>query len=133
MEALVNLVTAGQGIASGAAGYTVFAVLETPRWDTIGAAVVSLAAVLVPVAIKAYRDWKEAGRQEHVKDIETDSRLIGAEVVRRVEAETMVRQLTAEVAELKEQVARLRCPFARDGQSMCDPSEPPGTWLKGEQ
>jgi hypothetical protein len=133
MDPIVNLATASYGLASGAAGYVVLAAVEQPRWDTALAAVVGVGAVLVPAVVRWYRDLAAARRDEHVKDVETDSTLISAEVVKRVEAETRLRFMEAEIADLRSQLEKQRCPFSTGGHAMCDPAEPPGEWLRNKE
>jgi hypothetical protein len=132
MDPIVNLATASYGLAGGAAGYTVLAAVEQPRWDTTLAAVVGVGAVMVPAVVRWYRDLAAARREEHIKDTEADSEIIGKEVVRRVEAESRLRLMEAEIVELRSQLEKQRCPFSTGGHAMCE-ADAPGEWLREKE
>jgi hypothetical protein len=132
MHTDLDPITAGYSLAGGAAGYTVLSAFESPRWDTIVAAVVGVGAVFVPSALKWYRDMAAARRDEHKKDVEVDTSLIGVEVVKRVEAETRLRLMESEIADLRVQLEAQRCPFATGGQAMCH-TDAPGEWLRAKE
>lgn len=126
---IMGIVKAGQSLADVAAVASFLAAVVADQWASVGAAVVSVGAIIIPRCIDWYRAIQEAKREQHRLDVATDTELIATEVRRRVELEEEVNRLKTSLVDLHEKLENFACPFANADGARCEPGKP-GEWLK---
>jgi hypothetical protein len=124
-EEILSLVKGGQSVADVSGVVSVLSALATDSWTAVAAAAVSVGAILIPRCLDWYKSIREAGREQHRLDIESDTRVISSQAVK-------IGMLEAKIADLEAQLADYRCPFANHDGARCSADEPPGTWLQRE-
>ena len=126
------LVMSWKGIADLAAGASVTAAFVGEAPLAIAASVVAVGSIVVPRILDWFKQMREVARQEHIRDVQSDSQLLQSEVVRRLQTEAVLRDNQQRIKDLEAKLASFSCPHA-DGQgARCHIGEPPGAWLKTE-
>ena len=108
-------------LTGGSAGVTLAMAAVQPSAVSIAASVVCAGSVIVPQIVSWYQKLKEEARNQHIKDVETDSAILHAEVVRRTQLEAHAKELESLILELKHQ----RCPFADQDGAACRQGDQP--------
>jgi len=75
--------------------------LERDTMLSLAGSIVAMGAVLMPAAIKWFKSFRAAQREEDLSDHSAHATQLAAEVIRRAEAEAKIAELERQLAELK--------------------------------